>query len=113
MRTCAVVLTGENQVESISILFAIIALVFLPCIRVWRSTGYDANPGMLVVLCTCLGIVAYELTTRYYFVPLFNEQYNLVGQGSRIWIPRSVGLRHCCEVQWLTLCLRYCEEQGL
>ena len=51
-------------------MYAIIALVYLPCIRIWRSLGYDCNPGVLINVVAAVGIVSYEMVTRYYLVPI-------------------------------------------
>jgi hypothetical protein len=72
------------QIAAGSVLIAIVALVFLPCIRLWRSIGYDRGPGVLVTLASLIGVVAYELATRFYFVDI------IVKRGDHFWSARVI-----------------------
>ncbi len=61
-------LKSIELVEACSVLLAIVVVVWLPSIRVWRALGFRFTPPLLLVITTVLSIVAYELTVRFYLV---------------------------------------------
>ena len=71
-----------GQIAAGSLLVGVVFLIFIPCIRVWRAIGYDRDPGVLMLIIAVFGITAYELATRYYFIPL------LVSYGTDWWLAR-------------------------
>ncbi len=77
-------LQSLRLVEAATTLLAIVALVFLPSVRIWRSTGYHFYPPILVVIYAALGIVGYELTTRLYMEAFV--------QPDHVWMTRCAGV---------------------
>ena len=71
----------------------------------WRAIGYDRDPGVLMLIIVVFGITAYELATRYYFIPL------LVSYGTNWWLARYER-RHVCFSHYRPLGILSLSGQG-
>jgi hypothetical protein len=60
--------SSVKVVQAYSVLAAIVAVVWLPFMRIWKAMGYRYSPPLLLSSLTVVTIAVYEIVVRYYLV---------------------------------------------
>lgn len=76
--------SSVKVVQAYSVLAAIVAVVWLPFMRIWKAMGYRYSPPLLLSSLTVVTIAVYEIVVRYYLeVHVPRDQ---------VWLARSISL---------------------